>query len=165
MAIIAEAQVELNWPQQQQVPLDGYYKVFRDNRDGVVDYDSPVNALPIPAWPEGVGKRAFGLGLFGAGMFGFGAVGYPFGHGRFGMGRFGFGAEMHAYLTPPLADGTWRFAVVGFDPAGNPAAPAAAIEHACGVAGSPRPPSDLEATAYAAGVLTLDWTLSEDDEG
>jgi len=147
------------------VPLGGYYNIYGDGKTGVVDYSAALNPLPIAAWPEGAGKRGFGWGLFGAGMFGFGAVAYPFGHGRFGMGRFGFGAEMHSYIMQSVADGAWLFTIVAFDPAGNPAVPVGSVEQSCTVAGYPRPASGLDATAYAAGVLTLEWTVSEDDEG
>ena len=164
MGLIAEAQVELSWPQRQAVPLGGHYDVYADGQTGEVDFSAKLNALPVEAWPGAVGKRGFGLGLFGAGMFGFGNICLPFGEGRFGMGRFGFGARMHEFLTGPHADGDWRFAVVAVDPAGNPVEPAGAIEAAASVAGSPAAPSDLAATAWEDETLTLEWTISPDDE-
>ena len=164
MAIIAESQAELTWPQQHQVPLGGFYNVYHDGATGTVNYSQEINPLPIDAWPDGVAWSGFGAGAFGAGMFGFGDVGLPFGAGRFGMGMFGFGAQMHEFTTPGLADGSYKLAVVGFDPADNPASPAATIEQTVTLAGTPWPAKDLKADSYAAGTLTVSWTLSDDDE-
>ena len=165
MSIIAESQAELSWPQQRQVPADGWYNVYHDGATGTVNYSQEINPLAIDAWPDGVAWSGFGAGLFGAGMFGFGDVGLPFGAGRFGMGTFGLGAKMHEYATPALTDGSYKLAVVGFDPAENPATPAATIEQTVTLAGTPRPAKDLAADDYAAGTLSMSWTLSEDDEG
>lgn len=175
MTIIADAKVRVLWPAQQHVPLGGHYNLFRDDRDGVIDYDTPVNPIPVQAWPDGEGKVGFGLGGgldedgqplgFGQGAFGYGAGGARFGQGGFGLGMHGFGAELHEYVTAPLADGTYRMAVVGYDGAGNRVTPAD-VEVEVAVAGAPAPPGRPTAATYDQPMdrLTLNWPLSKDDE-
>jgi len=168
MGIIAQAQAELTWMQAQSVGVRGHYDVFvNDGAGGAVNYSAAINPAPIAAWPDGEGKQGFGRGTFGGGRFGHGDVGLGFGRGCFGLGRFGFGARRIHHVTRPLADGTWVFAVLAFDAAGNPAAPAAGTEVTVALAGEPDPPDDPAATGYDAGTdtLTLEWTLSPDDEG
>jgi len=165
MAIVAKAAVRLQWPQEQQVPLGGAYRAYRDNRDGQIDYDAAVNAKPLPAWPEGEGKMGFGLGAFGACPFGF-EGGLGFGLGAFGSGPFGFESGPMQYVTAPLDDGTWKFAVVGFDAAGNGLVPSSVTASAT-IAGVPLPPGVPQIVQYDAqsDCLTVQWTLSPDDEG
>lgn len=162
--IIADAQVEVNWPQQQGVPLGGWYDVFGDGKTGSVNYSSPLNADKIEAWPDDEAKIGAGLGRAGMGVAGYGDGGMGAGLGGAGLGMAGFGAEVMTYTTPELADGTHKLAVVGFDPAGNAVTPAD-LEEEIAVAGVPEPPGVPEATAYDNGsdTLTLGWALSADD--
>ncbi len=166
MPIIAEARIALRWPSQQQVPLDGSFNVYRDDRDGDVDYETPVNGSEIPAWPDGAGKIGAGLGRDGMGADGFGDGGVGDGLGIAGLGPDGFGAHFLEFPTPLLADGTWELAVVGLDAAANAVTPAV-IERQASVAGTPGPPGVPEASNYDSGTdtITLQWALSPDDEG
>lgn len=161
MGIIAQAQVEIRWPQCQSVPLKGHYDVFADG-----NFNTPLNPAPLAAWPDGEGWRGFGMGMFGAGLFGLGEVALLFGKYRFGMGRFGLGAEMMKFDTPELADGLHTLTVVGFDAAGNPSAPSAGTDVAVTVAGTPAPPGAATADSYDSGTdtLTLSFAISGDDE-
>ena len=162
--IVASAQIEISWPTQQSVPLLGYFQIYKDAQDSAVDYDSPVNPSPIPAWPDGAGKLGDGLGEDGEGADGYGHGGMGDGIGADGMGMDGFGAAMLSFVTPPLDDGDWEIAVVGYDGAGNAITPAT-IEQAVSLAGTPDPPGIPEASAYDDGPdsLTIDWELSDDD--
>ncbi len=160
MGIVAEAQVDIRWPQSEKVGLRGWYNVYLDG-----NYASAINPSPIPAWPDGEAWRGFGMGAFGAGQFGFGDVGMRFGCYRFGMGRFGFGAMMMSFKAPKIADGAHTFNVVGFDEAGNAASPSGGYPASVTVAGTPKPPGTPTAESYVQGTdtLTLAWPLSGDD--
>ncbi len=166
MSIVADAQVEVRWPQQQAVPLGGWYDIFGDAKSGAVDYGTPLNPGRIPAWPDDNAKIGAGLGRAGMGVAGYGDGGMGAGLGGAGLGMAGFGAEVISYITGALADGTHTLAVVGFDPAGNKVTPAD-LETEIAVAGVPAPPGVPTATNYDNGsdTLTLNWALSPDDEG
>jgi hypothetical protein len=111
----------------------------------------------ITAYPLGIETSGFGLGGFGAG--GFGQV-----------------ASDYSWTSGPLASGTWTFAVVPYDAAGNEGAPQLTTVT---VAAPPREPSAFAGTAtrlqYALGgfgqigfglggfglpVVTLSWNPS-----
>jgi hypothetical protein len=91
-------------------------------------------------WSSAMGPVGFGDGGFGDGPFGgitFTALeatitAYPsgiytdgFGLGGFGLGGFGESASTYTWTSDPLTNGTWYYAVVPFDSAGNLGAPAA----------------------------------------
>jgi len=167
MGILAQSQAQLNWPQQQKVPLRAGYNVFHDDKSGVMDFSSPINGRPIEAWPEGEGKRGWGLGTWGRGTWGFGAgMGFGWGRGLWGLGRWGFSVALMTYVTVPLTDGTWTFAVVGTDRGGNPTTPASGTEDTVDLAGTPRAPGRPTADSYDTGTdeLTVSFALSRDDE-
>ena len=150
MAITASGQVELLWPQQQQVDLGGSYDIYRDDRNGVVVFDSAhkLNPSPIAAWPDGEGKIGAGLGAAGQGSAGYGFGGIGAGQGAAGLGMAGFGAELMSYVTSLLADGVWKFAIVAVDAAANPSAPAAGKEVTATIAATPKPPASCKAASY-----------------
>ena len=156
------ARVLIRWPTQQQVPRDGSFNVYRSPRGSTaIDYGRPINRLPIPAWPADLagGKVGSFLGPFGAGAFGLGHGGFGFGNGPSGLGGFGFGAAWLEYLTGPLEDGLYAFAVVPRDGAGNEDA-SGALERTVDLAGDPYPPSAGRATEYEpqTATLTVTWT-------
>lgn len=164
MSIVADSKAVLTFSQQQQVLLGGKFNVYRDNRDGNVDYVTALPTCPIEAWPDGEGKIGDGLGPDGQGADGFGHGGVGDGLGADCLGMDGFGASLINFITPLLDDGTWEVAVVGIDAAGNKVTPAT-IEQQVALAGTPDPPSDLETDSYNAGTdtLTLTYDLSDDD--
>ena len=156
------ARALIRWPTQQAVDLAGSFHVFRSPRNSpVVDYETPINPAPIPAWPPHLrhAKVGFGLDGFGEGPFGIGEGGFGFGVGAFGLGGFGEGAELLEYLDVPLEDGTYTYAVVPADAAGN-RDETDAPEDDVDLAGRPWPPTAAEAAAYddETETLTLDWT-------
>lgn len=163
-SIIAKSKAKLRWPAMQSLLGGGFYEVYKDARDGVVSYTTPINPSPIEAWKDLEGKIGFGLGPFGKGGFGGGTGGVGFGVGMFGAGPFGVGAPTIEFVTDDLPDGTWTFAVVARDAAGNAAGSAAEDSLSqVALAGTPRPVSDLTAVADGANNVKLTWSLSPDD--
>jgi hypothetical protein len=157
MGIVAKQSVRLTWPQSQAVPGAGYYQLYRDGSA------TPENDSPIPAWPDGHGKRGWGRGGRGRGGWGKGAGGFGWGLGGRGRGGWGTGGQRLTMDTEPIADGVHVWRVLAYDGAGNESAgnPTASLA----VAGEPEPPAEAEAAGYAGGVLSVTFTLSEDDEG
>lgn len=164
MGIVATSRALIRWPTQQSVPLDGSFDIYLDEQ-----FASPINPLPIAAWPDELagGKIGFGLGGFGQGAFGHGDGGFGFGEGPFGLGPFGYGAAWLEYITDLLADGLHKFDVIGLDAAGNPTSPAGGTQAEITLAGEPAPPGRPQADSYDQGTdtLTLSYALSADDEG
>lgn len=166
MGIIAQAQVAAGWPEQQEIPADGTVAIYHGLGAGAIDYNTPVNASPIPAWLDREGKFGAGLGPAGEGNAGFGSGGPGAGLGAAGLGEAGFGADLQQFITPEYPDGPHRFAAVGLDAAGNEVTPAEILASVT-LAGVPDPPGAPTASAYDNGTdtLTLNWSLSKDDEG
>ncbi len=166
MRIVAQdGRIYLRWPRCQEVPPDGRFNIYGDDQTGDVIYETPLNYKPIPAWPDDSGKAGYGVGGYGEGPYGIGVAGVGYGMCPYGMGGYGIGAQVLEHTTKPLADGTYKVAVVGLDGAGNNITPAD-VEVEVVVAGTPRPATDLAALAYDKGtdVLTLTWTRSPDDD-
>jgi len=166
MAIIADsAQVLIRWIPDQALNLGGFFHVYKDAQNGVVDYSARINPSAIAAWPDSAGKMGAGLGRAGYGPAGFGEGGLGAGLGACGYGPAGFDANWLTFTTPKLADGDWTFAVAAFDAAENPSPAAGGTEAEATLAGEPEEPASLVAETYAAGVLTMTLGLSPDDEG
>ena len=166
MTIIADsAQVLIRWIPDQAINLGGFFHVYKDDRDTVVDYTARINPSAIDAWPDAAGKMGFSLGPFGDGPWGFGAGGVGFGSGEWGYGPFGFDANWLTFTTPELTDGDWTLGVVSFDAATNPSPAAGGTEATATVAGEPEPPQSIVAASYAAETLVMTLGLSPDDEG
>jgi hypothetical protein len=136
--------VDLEWPGGTY--LDDFIAGFRvfgsDSPGGAVDYGRVL--AEIPAYT--------------------GAVTDGFGLGGFGDGGFGRAASYYAWTTPRLSGGTWAFAVVPFDTAGNQGDPDV-VTVTC--AAPPLPPAPDPAAArltysYDPGtrVATLHWLPS-----
>ncbi|MEA3368480.1 MAG: hypothetical protein U9R68_10250 [Planctomycetota bacterium] len=140
----AGAEVRLTW--QAGLYLDPnleVFDVFGDGATGTVDYDSPLNELPVPARPGG--RTPWGYGT-----------------GGYGIGAYGQAAAEYAWTTDLVVPGTHRFAVVAADAAGNRLATAAEVQIA--VCPLPRPPEDFRVTLYDPNtrVATLAWDPSPD---
>lgn len=82
---------------------------------GAVDYSDPV--ATIAAYPQGQVHDGFGLGPYGAGLY-------------------GMAAGLYSWTSPPLANGTWNFAVAPVDSAGLEGSPQTASQ---AIAGPPQP--------------------------
>jgi hypothetical protein len=103
--------------------LTGFRVYGSDTPGGAVDYS--VALADIKAYPLGIVTDGFGLGEFGSGGFG----------------------ELpgnYAWTSGPLAAGTWTFAVVSYDAAGNEGA---AQLTAVTIAGPPRTPPTFAGTS------------------
>jgi hypothetical protein len=157
MGIVATQSVRLTWPQGQHVPGLGYYQAYRDGAA------TPDNDSPIAAWPDGHGKRGWGRGTWGSGRWGRSAAGMGWGLGDWGRGGWGIGGRNLRFTADLVPDGVRTWQVLAYDAAGNDSAgnPTATLA----VAGEPAAPRDVQPSAYAAGVLSVTFTLSEDDEG
>ncbi len=170
MGIIAHsARAEISFSVPPSAPAQGYYLLYRnDGAGGAVDYNSPLAQRPIRPWGRGGGAfSGRGIGPRGSGGRGHGYAGFGRGNGPRGYGPRARGAKKITATTPKLADGTYIFAAVAYDPAGNADEPGSRIEATATLAGTPEAPGEISATNYdpATDVLTLSWTLSADDEG
>jgi len=159
MGIVAKQSVRLTWPQSQDVPGDGHYQLYRDGAA------APDNDSPIPAWPDGQGKAGWGRGRWGLGSWGRSASGLGWGLGGWGLGGWGVGGRNLSMIADLVPDGVHEWEIVASDAAGNDSAgnPTASLA----VAGEPQPPRGVEASAFddENNVLSVTFTLSEDDEG
>ena len=165
-SIVAQsARARLTWPKQHTVEDGGGFNVYDDQRDGSVNYGTPLNATPIDAWPSLAGKIGFLEGLFLGGAFLEGDGGFGFLDGRFLEGAFLEGdavqevGDVEGYLTTKLTDGDWIFGIKAVDAAGNEST---ATEETITIAGVPEPASDITASLDGDN-LTIGWTLSTDD--
>ena len=94
------------------------FRVFGAARPGgPVDMATPL--ADVAAYPGGTPIDGYGLG-------------------GFGQGGFGRSASSYRWTSPPLASGTWSFAVAPYDRAGNQGEPAVM---SAAVASPPRPPA------------------------
>jgi hypothetical protein len=110
---------------------------------GAIDYTQAL--AQIRAYPAGILTDGFGLG-------------------GFGQGGFGRAASSYQWTTEALGSGTWPFAVVSFDAAGNLGAPSVS---SASISAPPRPPatfpdgSRLHSTYNPANhTVTLSWQTS-----
>ncbi len=104
----------------QNMPIDGTAQIYFDNGTGTIDYQNPLNALPIRIWPSRQDKAGLGMAAFGLTDFGFdAAAAVGFGRGCFGYGLFGLDAEAIEWTSPVLLSGTYKFGIKISDKAGN----------------------------------------------
>ncbi len=93
--------VQLTWQSGTYAGADiaGFRVYSSDAPGGAIDYTAPL--ATITAYPAGIVTDGFGFGGFGA-------------------GGFGQAPGTYTWTSNPLAAGTWSFAIVPFDAAGNP---------------------------------------------
>ncbi len=117
--------VQINWQSGTDggSGLAGFRVYGSDAPGGAVDYSAVL--ADITAYPTGITTDGFGLGGFGSG--GFGQV-----------------AGNYAWTSGPLAAGTWTFAVVPYDAAGNGSA---AQTTTVTIAGPPPAPAAFTGTS------------------
>ena len=165
MSIIAQARALLRWAAQIGLPRGGKYRIYKnDGAGGAISYAARINKRETPAWPTGQGPRGCGHGPCGSGGAGHGYYGVGCGNGMAGQGPCGRGTRTLRARTPKINDGTYDFAIRAVDQNGNQETTGATATSVA-IAGTPDPPTDLAASAYAAETgLTLTWTLSTDDE-
>ncbi len=92
--------VQLTWQSGTYAGTDlaGFRVYSSDSRGGAIDYTTPL--ATITAYPAGIVTDGFGFGGFGG-------------------GGFGQAPGIYTWTSNPLAAGTWFFAIVPFDAAGN----------------------------------------------
>jgi hypothetical protein len=119
------------------------FDIFADGRTGTVDYTAPLNESPIPAAEGGQAPWGFGCG-------------------GFGVGSYGRSAARYEWTSDGLEPGTWRFAVMAVDGAGNHLATAAEV--AVHIMSVPRPPADFRLSSYdtQTRIATFAWEPSPD---
>ena len=118
MGIVAQSQALVKWSEPQGVLPSGHYDLYKDARDGTVDYATRLNGDDIPAWPDLQGKLGLGIGPLGAGRLGRGtALGFGLGAFPLGLGPLGVGGRWREFTTDLPRDGSWKFAVVSLDAA------------------------------------------------
>lgn len=125
--------VQISWQSgtYQGADLAGFRVYGPDSPGGPVDRSAAM--ADITAFPLGIATGGFGLGGFGS-------------------GGFGQAAGRYSWTSGPLAAGTWTFAVVPYDTAGNegPAQMSTVI-----VSAPPRAPA-----AFAGSTTRLQYALN-----
>lgn len=117
---VCNGRVRLSLLRSQELPSSATAQVYFDNGTGTVNYDEPLSDEPIRIWAAWQDKAGFGMSCFGAGDFGFdGAAAVGFGRGSFGIAQFGLDADVIEWVSPPLADGVYKFGVKVTDERGN----------------------------------------------
>ena len=146
-----QGRVRITLLRSQHLPVDSHINIYWDHGTGMIDYTASLNTSPIPVWPSRRHKAGFGLSGFGRSDFGYDAsAAVGFGGGNFGSGGFGIDADTIEWISPALADGTYRFGLVVCDRRGNTSM-ACETDPVC-VVRSARP---VEKTA-------VDWEGSQD---
>ncbi len=112
--------VRITMLRSQNLPIGATAQIYFDNGSGEIDYNTPLNNVPIKVWPVWQDKAGFGMSRFGASDFGYdssAAVG--FGRGGFGNGQFGIDADTFEWVSASMQSGVYKFAVKIIDKAGN----------------------------------------------
>lgn len=93
--------VQLSWQSgiYKGIDLEGFFVYGSHTPGSAIEYSTAL--ADIKAYPAGIATYGFGVGGFGTG----------------GLGQV---ASSYAWNSDPLAAGTWSFAVVPYDTAGNP---------------------------------------------
>ncbi len=112
--------VKITMLRGQNLPIGATAQIYFDGGSGEIDYDNPLNDLPIRIWPAWQDKSGLGMSSFGKSDFGYdssAAVG--FGRGSFGQCQFGLDADTFDWISPQLQAGVYKFAVIITDEVGN----------------------------------------------
>lgn len=151
--------VKITMLRGQDLPIGATAQVYFDAGMGQIDYDDPLNVLPVRVWPAWQDKAGFGMSSFGRSDFGYdssAAVG--FGKGNFGRGEFGIDADMFEWLSPQLSAGAYKFAVKITDGAGNQSS---AIETGpITVTPLPRPAEEISISSFDKQMNQLVLSIS-----
>jgi hypothetical protein len=126
-----------------QDDVAGFWIYGETTPGGGINYAAAL--AEIGAYPGGIRTDAYGLG-------------------GYGQGGFGRAASSYQWTSPPLGSGTWSFAIVSCDAAGNAGVPAVT---SATITAPPRPPApdpDGARLRYtydpAARAATLSWLAS-----
>ncbi len=111
-APVSTGRVVLTMLRSQNLPIGATANIYYDAGQGQIDYDNPINTLPLQIWPSWLDKAGFGMSKFGSSDFGWdSAAAVGFGKGSFGNGRFGLDADTFEWISEPLPLGTYKFGV------------------------------------------------------
>jgi len=112
--------VKITMLRGQNLPIGATCQIFSDNGSGEIDYDNPLNDLPIRIWPAWQDKSGLGMSRFGWSDFGYdSSASVGFGRGSFGRCQFGLDADTFEWKGPQLQAGVYKFAVIITDQLGN----------------------------------------------
>ena len=112
--------VGISFLRGQNLPIGSTVQVYSNGGSGEVDYDNPLNDLPIRVWPVWQDKAGFGMSRFGVSDFGYdAAAAVGFGKGGFGQGQFGLDAGSFEWTSPLLKAGVYKFGVKVTDEVDN----------------------------------------------
>jgi hypothetical protein len=112
--------VKISLLRSQNLPIGATAQIYFDNGTGGINYDNPLNDSPIRIWPVWQDKAGFGMSRFGISDFGYdSAAAVGFGKGSFGNGYFGLDADTFEWVSPPLKEGVYKFALKIADEARN----------------------------------------------
>lgn len=115
-----QGRIQIDFAKTHNLPTGATVDYYHDNGSGNIDYDNPLNILPIPIWPRQQDNMGFGLSSFGKSDFGFdGSASVGFGKGNFGFGQFGFDACLMNWQSSQLTTGKYKFGTKVTDSFGN----------------------------------------------
>ncbi len=117
---VGGGRVKITLLRGQNLPIGATADIFFDNATGQIDYENALNDEPIRIWPAWQDKTGFGMTRFGIGDFGYdGAAAVGFAKGSFGNGQFGFDADTIEWISQPLPEGIYKFAIKITDQVGR----------------------------------------------
>ena len=120
LASAQQGRVQIDFAKTHNLPRRATVDYYYDSGNGNIDYDNPLNVLPIPIWPGHQDNTGFGLSSFGKSDFGFdSSASVGFGKGNFGFGQFGFDACLMNWQSSQLAAGKYKFGIKVTDSFGN----------------------------------------------
>jgi hypothetical protein len=117
---VDNGRVTITLLRSQNLPVGATAEIYFDNSTGQIDYNNPITDTPIRIWPAWQDKAGLGMSRFGLADFGWdSAAAVGFGKGNFGDGQFGLDADTIEWTSPPLPNGTYKFAVKLRDASGR----------------------------------------------
>ncbi len=117
---VDNGRVTITLLRSQNLPVGATAEIYFDNSTGQIDYNNPITDTPIRIWPAWQDKTGLGMSRFGLADFGWdSAAAVGFGKGNFGDGQFGLDADTIEWTSPPLPNGTYKFAVKLRDASGR----------------------------------------------
>jgi len=117
---VDSGRVTITLLRSQNLPVGATAQIYFDNGIGQIDYNNPINDIPINIWPAWQDKAGFGMSQLGLGDFGWdSAAVIGFGKGSFGHGQFGLDADTIEWTSPILPIGTYTFGIKITDRSGR----------------------------------------------
>jgi hypothetical protein len=157
---ISDARISLSLLRSQMLPAAAVANVYWGQGTGTMDYDAPLNGVPISIWPSWQDKDGFGMAPWGTGDFGHdAAASVGFGKGAFGHDQFGLDADVLEWVNPELPLGQYRFGVKIVDASGNVSAPVETDPIT--VVPPAKPAARIDVSAYDEGTGQLTLFISD----